>query len=215
MPPLGMLVFFLADAHWADYRVSFRSDAEWEEHLRRYGTHPLSGQRLHALAARLDDPDLARRIDQLGTLLDDPDIQAGIILTAKSTDETALAPRRPGELANVERSITNGGPASVPFQGRYVGTSVQHSEPRQSNPIVIVFPRRGGNRVTGLYSFGLGQGTIEGTLTGDTLHYEWTWAGNDGRGILRASQNGATFSGTWGYRESSDNGGEWSGRRED
>lgn len=215
LPPLGMLVFFLADAHWADYRVSFRSDAEWEEHLRRYGAHPLSGQRLHALAARLEDPDLARRIDQLGSLLDDPDIQAGIILTAKSTDETALTPRRPGELANIGRSTTDGKPASASFQGRYVGTSVQSSEPGQPYQIVFVFQRHGDNRVTGLYSFGLGQGNIEGTLIGDTLHYEWSWAGNYGKGIMHASQGGMAFSGVWGYRESSDNGGEWSGRRED
>jgi hypothetical protein len=215
LPPLGMLVFFLADAHWADYRVNFSSDEEWEQHLLENSTHPLSGERLHALAKRLEDPDLAREINALGDFLDDPDIQAGIILTAKSTSEAALAPRRPGQLANMRQSASSNVPNSLPFQGNYVGTSTQISDPGSSFPVVVVLNRQDGNQVKGQYTFGLGQGTIEGTVSGDSLFYDWNWAGNYGRGILRSEPNGTEFSGTWGYRESANNGGQWRIRRQD
>jgi len=66
--------------------------------------------------------------------------------------------------------------------------------------------------VTGWYSFGLGIGRIEGKVAGDRLHFAWEWAGNHGRGVLRASGVNA-FGGTWGYRESADGAGVWFGAR--
>lgn len=81
LPPLGILVFFMADLSWADYPP-------------KPNTHPLSGRRMRALAARLEDRQLAAAIRTLGDLADDPDIRAGIILTAKTTDESMLAPRK-------------------------------------------------------------------------------------------------------------------------
>jgi hypothetical protein len=78
----------------------------------------------------------------------------------------------------------------------------------------MVFQRTG-NTVRGRYSFGLGLGKIEGTVAGDTLNLGWEWGGNYGRAILKATDNGAAFTGTWGYRESNRGAGTWAGRRVD
>ncbi len=203
VPPLGIIVFFMADAHWANYPPDPNA------------THPVSGHRLHTLAAHLEDSALASGINQLGDFLDDPEVRAGIVAVAKATDESTLAPRRPGQLPKItthngDRSTT----AQVPFQGRYVGDYVQRLEPGEAVRIEVVFQRHANNEVVGQYSFGLGVGSIEGTVRGNTLYFDWRWAGNYGRGVLRASEDGANFSGTWGYRESRDNAGTWQGHRE-
>jgi hypothetical protein len=217
LPPLGILVFFLADAHWAGYPSS-------EE-----DTHPLSGARVRTLAGGVDDPGLADQLRALATLLDDPEIRAGFAATGKAAHPDALRPRRPGELPRAAVSTTvsipgermptapNGTPPAAParsaFHGRFVGESRQFSHPGVF-PIEAVLHRQG-DRVNGQYSFGLGVGTIEGTVTGDTLRFDWTWAGNTGRGVFRASPGGTGFAGTWGYRQSADSAGTWTGRRAD
>jgi len=38
------------------------------------------------------------------------------------------------------------------------------------------------------------------------LTFEWSWANNYGRGVFKSNNDGVAFSGTWGYRESTDNG---------
>jgi hypothetical protein len=200
--PLGSLIYFTALAHWADYPPQ-------DLH-----THPLSGERLHALARHIDDPELSRGIDKIGEWLDDPEIWAGIAAAVRATDPSTLAPRRTRELPGL------GGQApwrpktkALGFQGAYVGTAIQYSDP-EPMPISAVLERQG-DRVTGQYSFGIGLGRIEGTVRGNTLHFEWRWAGNYGRGRFEASEHGEALLGTWGYRESSDNAGRWEGRRQD
>jgi hypothetical protein len=195
--PLGSLVFFMALAHWADYPP---------QDLR---THPLTGERLHALARHIDNADLARGIDTLATQLDDPDIWSSIAAAARATDPATLAPRRRGELPRFGHTDPKG---DVAFAGTYVGTILQHSDP-QPMPIVVEFTRRG-TRVEGQYSFGMGLGRIVGTVHGDTLHFEWAWAGDFGRGTLKTQANGRSFAGTWGYRISANNAGTWNGRRQ-
>jgi len=201
LPPLGIIVFFLFDAHWASYPPGPND------------THPMSGDRLRALAAHIDDRGLAAALHKLGELVDDPDIRVGFAATGSAADMAALAPRRPGELA---RSWGKGAPASsvtIAFHGRYVGQSAQFTEPKPF-PSEVLLQRRG-DRVDGQYSFGLGIGTMRGKTMGDMLTFEWSWAKNYGRGVFKADKDGAAFSGTWGYRESADNGGTWNGRRSD
>lgn len=211
LPPLGMLVFFMADAHWSAFPVGY-TEQQWQEHLRQTGTHPLTGERLHILAREIGDPDLARRLDQMAAVLDDADVQAGIIATARASDESMLAPRRPGELPRLASSATPRDRAARPaFDGLYVGRYVQNSDP-QPIPVETTFERHGAS-VNGRYAFGLGLGQIEGTIDGETLNGRWVWSGNYGRFTLRASRDGASFSGTWGYRESATNAGTWTGDR--
>jgi len=208
LPPNGALVFFMADAHWSAFPVGY-TEAQWREHLKQSGTHPLTGHRLHTLAREMNDRGLAMAMDQLATMLDDPEVQAGIIATAKASDESMLAPRRPGELPRMVAAQSRPqGSARQAFDGAYFGKFSQVGEP-QSFPVETIFERRG-DKVTGRYSFGLGIGSIEGVVEGGTLNLRWTWSGNYGRATLHAAGEG--FSGTWGYRESPSNAGTWSGK---
>jgi hypothetical protein len=201
LPPLGIIVFFMFDAHWASYPPGPND------------THPMSGERLRLLAAQLDDRGLAAALHELGELVDDPDIRAGFAATGLAADMAALAPRRPGELARSWGKNVPANLATIAFHGKYVGQSVQFTEPKPF-PIEVLLQRRG-DRVDGRYSFGLGIGTMTGKTTGDTLGFEWSWGNNYGRGVFKSNNDGAAFSGTWGYRESTDNGGTWNGRRSD
>ena len=196
VPPLGIIIFFMADAHSAGYPPDPNA------------THPLSGHRLHALAAHLEDPALASGINKLGDFLDDPEVQLGIIAVAKATDESTLAPRRPGQLPRIAPSNSGkSGTAPLPFQGSYVGTYVERLRPQETIRIEVAFERRANNRVIGHYSFGLGVGSLDGTVRGTELYFDWHWGGDYGRGVLRASDDGTDFSGTWGYHESVSDGG--------
>jgi hypothetical protein len=197
LPPLGILVFFLADAHWSGFPASGRD------------THPLSGERVQALADNVDDRSLAQKLRKLGEFLDDPDIRAGFVATGKAGDFAALVPRRPGELPRRLIRPSEGKHTAL-FDGFYRGEFVQFLEPE---PLTVEFIlERRGEHVQGRYSFGLGFGTIDGTVEGRRLYFEWKWAGNYGQGILEGQENGS-FTGTWGYREARSGAGTWIGER--
>lgn len=193
LPPLGSLVFFMADASWAGYPASADD------------THPLSGARLRTLADRVEDRGLAQRLRELAGLLDDPDIRTGFAAVGKSATLASLKPRRPGELPGPARRGSK-----EAFAGSYAGQASQRGEP--AFPVRIDF-RRQGERVQGTYSFGLGIGTLDGRIDGRRLNFAWQWAGDYGRGVFEASRDGNAFNGTWGYRQSADNAGTWNGRR--
>jgi len=197
LPPIGILIFFMADAHWSSFPASGRD------------THPLSGARLRALANSVDDPNFAKKLRGLGELLDDPDIRAGFVATGRAGDLTALAPRRPGELPH--RRVESGqvGRKAL-FDGVYRGEFVQFLDPAP-RAIEFVLKRRGDD-VTGHYSFGLGIGTVEGKVVGKRLHFRWDWAKNYGRGVLEGRDDDS-FAGTWGYRTAESDAGTWIGRR--
>jgi len=198
LPPLGILVFFLADAHWSGFPASGQN------------THPLSGERVRALASYVDDRALAQKLTQLGEFFDDPDIRAGFVATGKAGDLAALAPRRPGELPR-RKFESNPGTQENLFSGVYRGEFVQFGEAPEPMPIVLILERRG-DHVTGRYSFGLGIGAItDGWVEDNQLYFDWEWAGNYGQGVLEGRNDGS-FSGTWGYREARSGAGIWTGR---
>jgi hypothetical protein len=199
LTPLGALVFFFADAHWSGYPSSAED------------THPLSGSRLRALARQVDDPDLAGGLTKIGEFLDDPDIRAGFAASGKSGNVAALAPRRQGEMPRVT-TVAQPSVAPLAFHGRYVGKTTQAGT-REPFPIELILERHG-NSVKGHYAFGIGVGSVSGTVVGDILHFDWTWAGNHGRGKFASRDEGDAFDGTWGYRDSVENAGTWHGRRE-
>lgn len=199
LPPLGIIVFFLFDAHWSSYPPGPAD------------THPMSGARLQALAGLVEDGGLAAALRKLGGLLDDPEIRAGFAATGLAANLAALAPRRPGELPRAGPAPAAGVLSGSAFQGRYVGQSLQFNEPTPY-PIAVTFRRRG-DQVDGEYSFGLGVGSIHGRVAGNTLTFEWEWARNYGRGVFNAAADGSSFHGTWGYRKSPDNAGRWEGGR--
>ncbi|WOH49265.1 phage exclusion protein Lit family protein [Bradyrhizobium sp. sBnM-33] len=199
LPALGIMVFFMADAQMEDYPPQ------------RNATHPLSADRLRALAARLSDRTLALKIATLGKFLAEPDIQASIIAVGKATTPADLGPRRPGAPATLRQSP---GATDQAFNGRFVGQFTQYSDPDEPGAIVVTL-RRSGNSVTGEYSFGLGAGRIsKGIVDGDTLYFVWEWATSYGHGALHATDGGAGFDGYWGYQESRTDAGRWTAHRE-
>ena len=198
LPPLGMIVFFMASAHWSGLPVSGG-----------HNTHPLSGERVRALADHLDDPAFSKRLRSFGRLLDDPDIRAGFIATGKAGDLAALAPRRPGKLPQ-RRNQSEHKRRTVLFDGFYKGQLVQFLEPAPMDLELVL--QRQGDRVQGNYTFGLGLGLVVGRVVGKTLYFDWQWADNYGRGVLEARDNGS-FIGTWGYREAQTGAGTWTAQR--
>ena len=195
--PLGILVFFMADAHWSGFPASGRD------------THPLSGERVRGLADHVDDRGLSQKLRKLGESLDDPEIRSGFVATGKAGDFSALVPRRPGELPRRKIRPSQGRHMTL-FDGFYRGELVQFLEPE---PLVVELNlERQGARVQGRYSFGLGFGNLEGTVEGRQLYFEWEWAGNYGRGKLEGREDGS-FTGTWGYRETRSGAGTWRAER--
>jgi hypothetical protein len=159
------------------------------------------------LANYVDDRNLARMLRKFGDLLDDPDVRAGFVATGKAGDLSALAPRRPGELPRVQIKPSEGTPTTF-FEGFYRGEFVQFPEP-EPTAIELSLERRN-NYVQGRYSFGLGVGTIKGTVESKQLYFNWKWAGNYGQGIFKIRKDGS-FTGTWGNREVRSGAGTWSG----
>jgi hypothetical protein len=195
LPPLGIVVYFLADAHWSGFPAS-GSD-----------THPLSGTRVAALADHVDDPKLAQNLRQLGEFFDDPDIRAGFVATGREGDLAALCPRRVGELPQHCRTplVLCGNLLT----GTYRGEFVQFSE-ADALAIELVLERYGDN-VTGTFTFGLGFGRLIGTIRNSKLDFDWMWVSNYGKGSFTAQADGS-FTGTWGYRENRSGAGTWSGQ---
>lgn len=196
LPPLGALVFLMADAHWSGFPPS-GSD-----------THPLSGQRVRRLADHLDDESLAESFRAFAALLDDPDIRSGFAATGKAGDWTALAPRRRGELLRRAGAAQAASRQGL-FNGYYRGELVQFLDPTPF-PVEVMLERRD-RQVHGTYSFGLGLGTLKGEIDGNRLYFDWAWANNEGRGVFEVQGDG--FAGTWGYGIRSSGAGTWSGRR--
>jgi hypothetical protein len=198
LPMLGALVFFLADAHLADYPPP--PDA----------THPMSAERLHALAARIRDRKIAAGVEAIAASLDDPDVTVSIAAIGRAATPATLGPRRSRALPALSQPQTVDSSA---FSGSFVGKFTQMNDPSNPGEIAAVL-RRDGSQVRGEYTFGLGVGAIRrGTINGDALFFEWEWAGNYGRGVLHSTDGGNGFTGTWGYRESADNAGTWTARR--
>ena len=92
-------------------------------------------------------------------------------------------------------------PQPVYFNGTYLGTS---TEGMKQSQFQMTFQRHG-NTVTGIYIQNGMQGTIQGTVNGDTMYYQWTLGWYSGRGQCTIEGNKTT--GTWGYGTSTSNGG--------
>jgi hypothetical protein len=225
-PVNGLLFFFLAAAHFVPHRADFGSDADYQAHLVK-DTHPLTSARIARLAQYLrehaadygrlqNNPSraaaairsVADAIDrQVVPVLADPDQQRLMALRGRSMTLAGLAPRRPGEtMAAAPPPASARGPL---FHGVFDG---QMDDGTASLPTRAVLFRRG-ERVTGQYSFGAGQGEISGLVEDETLTFVWRTAMGAGRGILRSSRDGSTVEGTWGNGDRTAGGGRWTGTR--
>jgi hypothetical protein len=183
LPPLGMFVYFLADAHWTGIGES--------------GSHPMSGARVNALASAVDDPVWAANLRQMGKWIDEPELRQGLVATGVAGDLAALGPRRFKELARISGRSQTGGTQA--FDGVYRGEINQFLE-TGAIPAELTLERRG-DSVTGRIAIGVGFFTIKsGRVAGNRLYFDWEFGRNYGQGVLDAVGSGR-LTGTWGYRE--------------
>ncbi len=110
----------------------------------------------------------------------------------------------------VTPTLTQDGPTHSPavrnaqpqhFNGTYIGIT---TEGMIQTEFQMTFHRRG-NSVSGTYIQAGMQGTIQGTVEGETLYYQWNLGGYAGRG--QCTILGNKTAGTWGYGMSMNNGG--------
>ena len=101
--------------------------------------------------------------------------------------------------------------ATGSFNGLYRGSFSSGPE-SQAVSISVLFKRKG-SRVSGKYSYGAGRGKLHGVLKGDTLYFQWEEGPSFGKGVFRARNHGMQFDGSWGFKESADNGGGWNGKK--
>ena len=100
---------------------------------------------------------------------------------------------------------------STAFQGTYKGDFTSDVYP-DGISINIQIKQVDGKTI-GRYSYGMKEGTIEGYFNKSTLYFQWYESGAYGRGKFHFKEGGKRFTGTWGYKESDDNGGIWYGQK--
>jgi predicted Zn-dependent protease len=106
--PMGAVMFFQTQAYSLPHRGQFSSDAEWERYLESEETHPMTTDRLHAMArymnsaarreSRPAEADslvyIATRLTEIASILEDPLLERCIAVVARNADPTTLKPRR-------------------------------------------------------------------------------------------------------------------------
>jgi hypothetical protein len=223
--PTGMTFWFVMAGHMANGRGDFASAAEYEQFLAN-ATHPLTGDRVAALADRLvasaqdfarneSDPAasvsriqwIADQLQQIADLLDDPGYQSLVANRGRSMTPAMLAPRHADELPGGNPAAETAGLG--PFEGSYEG---EFSDDTGSLPINTVL-RRNGNQITGEYYYGGGAGRLVGLVKDRIFYFQWQEGNATGYGYMETVDDGATVSGRWGHGDSLDNGGTWQGKR--
>ena len=228
--PMGITHFFMAALYLSSHRGDFSSDAQWEAYLRTRSTHPLSPQRMRGLSSKLKthatdfartEPDIrkavaqinyvASQLDTIADVLTDRDIQKSIANIGRTMELAYLSPRPEGGIGPQLKDREKGGSLSgQAFSGLYEGA---FSGGGGAGVKITVRFERNNKRVTGEYTYGLGAGKIDGIVENNRLYFQWREGTSYGQGLFEASQDGNQFEGTWGYEQSRDNGGRWTGKR--
>ena len=112
--PMGAILYFQALAHLTPNRAQFPSDAAWQKFLKEESTHPLTSQRIRAIANNLNqlapnfsgpsDPNprltvetvrfMATGLEPVAKYLGDPEIQLCVAEMAANADLSILKPRK-------------------------------------------------------------------------------------------------------------------------
>jgi hypothetical protein len=113
--PMGVILWFMAQVNAWPHRGQLgaegivKSEADWQAYLKTWATHPLTVERLSAIALSLDDwarragsgnqrdilRYIARRLAYMAEGFGDPDLQGCMAVVAYRADPMTLAPRRP------------------------------------------------------------------------------------------------------------------------
>jgi hypothetical protein len=229
--PVGAPLFFHIMAHLE----SFAGDPDFRQD-RANRTHPLSTQRIEALAAHMERNaerfaaraggsrsavTIAQELRKVATIFADESTQQALRRIGLSATVDGLRPRRVGDLPRLPGEERAGiGVFSGTFLGKWIDAKGKDLDVR----MVLV---RDGESVTGSYvlfttdargrrlAHGSGPLTMNGVVRDGALEYEWKW-GTDyfGRGRLRADDAGHAMTGTWGYTRALDGAGTWQLKRE-
>ena len=216
-PPVGMVVFFNILAHLKGATAD--------------DTHPVTSSRLRAIAAGIEtnSADFSRTGTQPGTLakivdevrkiaenLDDAGVQEQLRRKGLSAKPELLGPRKPGAYIAAAPPATDH--STLLFSGKYRGKwldakgtdfDVDMDLTRQADVVH-------GNYNFGAFNVGAGAVTIEGTVSGDTLFYNWKWGREYfGKGVLKPDPSGNGLIGTWGYTRADSGAGTWNLERAD
>lgn len=113
--------------------------------------------------------------------------------------------------SNTQKIPSKPMPAGVSYQGEWYSPQYENMTLTQS-----------GGKVTGTFTY-KGGGTLEGTLEGNVLHFEWIQPGDmaraqrevRGKGYFVIADDGQSFEGRWGYDGDNTGGGTWSAERLD
>jgi len=233
IPPAGMAIFFTVLVHWLLNRGDFLSDAVWEEYVKKGTTHPVSRERIHSISQELKaSPDdfgaaepnsekakrvvmnIAGQMEGIAKKLE-PGVQRLIRARALAVTLETLKPRKIGEISVSGYDDIVSFDKSVAFNGMYQGLHTRKlAEGKTESLNCCLMLERSGNDVVGRFNFGVGEGTLEGQVVENELHFDWKWGDTFGRGVLQQEEAMEEFSGNWGYEDSKDNGGSWSGKRD-
>jgi hypothetical protein len=230
--PGGMVMLFMLFGHFLPHRGDFGSDGAWQSYVSGHATHPMSASRLQALAdgMRVAPKDFAaaepnqaaatsgvrfivQNLETIAKLSGDMGQQMFWRVRGVTVTPRSLGPRRPGETVVSSLHQMQGDSENLVFHGVYTGAHVRRLAKGGTESLdVCLIVDRNGDRATGRFSFGIGEGALQGRAVGDDLHFEWQWGDTYGRGVLKATAPDA-FTGIWGYEDSRDDGGSWSGTR--
>ena len=230
--PVGASLFFHVMAHLEP----FAGDPDFRED-RANRTHPLSSQRIEAIAGHIEKNAerfagrpggamraafVARELRQVARVLGDEGAQEALRRIGLSATPEMLRPRPPGELPRLAGE--GQAPAGL-FSGTFTGKWLDAKGTDLDVKMVLV---REGDSVTGSYTLftvdsagrrhthGSSALTLAGKVREGVLEYEWKW-GSDyfGRGRLIAREGGRALTGTWGYTRAAEGAGTWQLRRGD
>ncbi|MFZ2361267.1 MAG: M48 family metalloprotease [Anaerolineae bacterium] len=220
--PMGAYLLFFSWSNYLDTRWDFPTDQDWQNWQAEKLTHPLTPERMQALADgllkrissypavdRTNVSGLAELMAQLAAFTADEEFQQSVRIIGAA--EVMVMLRSLQSCCGQQGYRT---PTTQPFTGLYIGDYVHYTVDGPETMSVRTEFRRSGDRVNGTFDFGLGPGTLIGIVDGVNLYFSWRWAWTYGQGIMDMSNDGARFTGAWGYRDSVSNGGTWSGRKQ-
>ncbi|MGK7895494.1 MAG: hypothetical protein AB4372_18230 [Xenococcus sp. (in: cyanobacteria)] len=188
---LGVILYHQVYSHW-----------NWDNNN---STHPTSASRIRTISSRENDISRSIFLKDLANTLEDEETQNSTRISSENRDLRTLAPRRPGELSDlpIDNSLE-----LLPFQGNYSGDHTRYLLGEEEILPVNVQLQRNGNKVFGVFNFGLGDGKITGEIDNNVLYFNWNWYNKEGKGELRSIDN-IYLQGSWGYLSDYEDGGEW------
>jgi hypothetical protein len=217
--PLGLEQWFNCERIRHAAPTRFPSDADWQKYLSGL-SHPVTTERLEALAAEIEKaPEDFARLQENRALwtvrskmfaqyfrLAAPFAGNSVARVAEYSRvrDLRLSALKPRKAAFVAPGTTVG-EEELDFQGFYSArrTPADGKEPNEFDLLLL----RNGDEVTGQYASRLLQGSIDGKVEGNVLHFTWTEGETKGRGRLKSE--GESLAGTWGSGEREEGVGAW------